>query len=74
MVGMPGTMNSYLLQNLNQILASGMGGPLAGMLGQFAQLPSWGQAKPGMWQQDKVTRFYQQTETWEIRQLYSVGI
>ncbi|KAL0818579.1 hypothetical protein ABMA28_009017 [Loxostege sticticalis] len=49
MVGMPG-MNSYLLQNLNQILASGMGGPLAGMLGQFAQMPAW-QPKAGMWQQ-----------------------
>ncbi|XP_028174091.1 protein strawberry notch-like [Ostrinia furnacalis] len=55
MVGtMPG-MNSYLLQNLNQILASGMGGPLAGMLGQFAQLPPWGQPKAaGMWQPDKM--------------------
>lgn len=47
-------MNSYLLQNLNQILASGMGGPLAGMLGQFAQMPPWNQAKPSMWTQDKV--------------------
>ncbi|XP_049879393.1 protein strawberry notch isoform X2 [Pectinophora gossypiella] len=52
MVNMPG-MNSYLLQNLNQILASGMGGPLAGMLGQFAQLPTWGQPKTGMWHVDK---------------------
>ncbi|XP_037292604.1 protein strawberry notch isoform X3 [Manduca sexta] len=50
MVGVSG-MNSYLLQNLNQILASGMGGPLAGLLGQFAHLPAWGQAKPAMWQQ-----------------------
>lgn len=55
MVGMTG-MNSYLLQNLNQILATGMGGPLAGMLGQFAQVgPVWGQTKPGnMWQQEKM--------------------
>ncbi|KAM3957889.1 LOW QUALITY PROTEIN: protein strawberry notch [Aphomia sociella] len=53
MVGMPG-MNSYLLQNLNQILASGMGGPLAGMLGQFAQLPPWSQPKGNMWQADKM--------------------
>jgi hypothetical protein len=53
MVGMPG-MNSYLLQNLNQILASGMGGPLAGMLGQLAQLPTWGPGKPPMWQPEKV--------------------
>ncbi|RVE49107.1 hypothetical protein evm_006228 [Chilo suppressalis] len=55
MVGMPG-MNSYLLQNLNQILASGMGGPLAGMLGQFAQaqLPPWAAANRNMWQQDKM--------------------
>ncbi|XP_047538604.1 protein strawberry notch isoform X3 [Vanessa atalanta] len=52
MVGVQG-MNSYLLQNLNQILASGMGGPLAGMLGQFAQLPNWGQMK-GMWPTDKM--------------------
>ncbi|XP_075983440.1 protein strawberry notch isoform X2 [Anticarsia gemmatalis] len=54
MVGMTG-MNSYLLQNLNQILASGMGGPLAGMIGQFAQVgPVWGQGKPGnMWQQQE---------------------
>ncbi|KAJ0173330.1 hypothetical protein K1T71_011506 [Dendrolimus kikuchii] len=53
MVGMTG-MNSYLLQNLSQILASGMGGPLAGMLGQYAQLPAWAQAKPNMWQPDKL--------------------
>ncbi|CAB3245582.1 unnamed protein product [Arctia plantaginis] len=55
MVGMTG-MNSYLLQNLNQILASGMGGPLAGMLGQFAQVgPMWAQGKPGnMWQPEKM--------------------
>lgn len=54
MVGMQ-SMNSYLLQNLNQILASGMGGPLAGMLGQFAQVPPW--AQKGLWpQQDKVRR------------------
>ncbi|XP_023944844.2 protein strawberry notch isoform X2 [Bicyclus anynana] len=46
MVGMQG-MNSYLLQNLNQILASGMGGPLAGMLGQFAAVPPW--AQKGAW-------------------------
>ncbi|KAJ8712673.1 hypothetical protein PYW08_007977 [Mythimna loreyi] len=52
MVGMTG-MNSYLMQNLNQIIQSGMGGPLAGMLGQFAQVgPIWAQNKPGnMWQQ-----------------------
>ncbi|CAG9791173.1 unnamed protein product, partial [Diatraea saccharalis] len=53
MVGVPG-MNSYLLQNLNQILASGMGGPLAGMLGQFAQLPPWAHANRQMWQPDKM--------------------
>ncbi|XP_052757645.1 protein strawberry notch-like isoform X4 [Galleria mellonella] len=54
MVGnMPG-MNSYLLQNLNQILASGMGGPLAGMLGQLAQLPPWSHPKGTMWQPDKM--------------------
>lgn len=56
MVGMTG-MNSYLLQNLNQILATGMGGSLAGMLGQFAQgNPMWAaQGKPGnMWQPEKV--------------------
>lgn len=47
-------VNTFLLQNLNQILASGMGAPLAGMLGQFTQLPQWNQAKPGMWQVDKV--------------------
>ncbi|XP_063628305.1 protein strawberry notch [Cydia splendana] len=54
MAGIPG-MNSYLLQNLNQILASGMGGPLAGMLGQFAQLttPNWG-PKAGLFPQDKM--------------------
>ncbi|KAI5630714.1 p-loop containing NTP hydrolase pore-1 domain-containing protein [Phthorimaea operculella] len=52
MVNMPG-MNSYLMQNLNQIMASGMGGPLAGMLGQFANMPVWGQPKAGMWQLDK---------------------
>ncbi|XP_045770703.1 protein strawberry notch-like isoform X1 [Maniola jurtina] len=51
MVGMQ-SMNSYLLQNLNQILASGMGGPLAGMLGQFAQVPPW--AQKGLWPQDKM--------------------
>ncbi|XP_039751873.1 protein strawberry notch isoform X2 [Pararge aegeria] len=51
MVGMQ-SMNSYLLQNLNQILASGMGGPLAGMLGQFAQVPPW--AQKGMWPQEKI--------------------
>lgn len=51
MVGAQG-MNSYLLQNLNQMLATGMGGPLAGMLGQFAQLPNFRQIK-GMWP-DKV--------------------
>ncbi|XP_026313578.1 protein strawberry notch [Hyposmocoma kahamanoa] len=54
MVGMQG-MNTFLLQNLNQILASGMGAPLAGMLGQFAQLPQWNQPKPGLWQVDKVS-------------------
>nr|XP_049699235.1 protein strawberry notch isoform X1 [Helicoverpa armigera] len=55
MVGMTG-MNSYLLQNLNQILASGMGGPLAGMLNQFVPVaPGWAQGKPGnMWQQEKI--------------------
>lgn len=56
MVGMTG-MNTFLMQNLNQILASGMGGPLAGMLGQFA--PMWAQGKPGlqgnMWPQEKVS-------------------
>ncbi|XP_026728518.1 protein strawberry notch isoform X1 [Trichoplusia ni] len=55
MVGMTG-MNTFLMQNLNQILASGMGGPLAGMLGQFA--PMWAQGKPGlqgnMWPQEKM--------------------
>uniref|UniRef100_A0A2A4K1W6 Strawberry notch AAA domain-containing protein n=1 Tax=Heliothis virescens TaxID=7102 RepID=A0A2A4K1W6_HELVI len=55
MVGMTG-MNSYLLQNLNQILASGMGGPLAGMLNQFVPVaPAWAQGKPGnMWQPEKI--------------------
>ncbi|XP_072934130.1 protein strawberry notch [Epargyreus clarus] len=61
MVGMP-NMNSYLLQNLNQILASGMAAPLAGMLGQlgqlgqrgqFAQLPPWAAGKMP-WPQDKM--------------------
>ncbi|CAK1552377.1 unnamed protein product [Leptosia nina] len=47
MAGMQG-MNAYLLQNLNQILASGMGAPLAGMFGLG---PAW-QGKP-MWQVDK---------------------
>lgn len=52
MVGITG-VNSYLLQNLNQIIAAGMGGS---MLGQFSQqLPPWaGQIKPGMWHQDKM--------------------
>ncbi|XP_053616907.1 protein strawberry notch [Plodia interpunctella] len=54
MVGMSG-MNPYLLQNLNQILASGMGGPLAGMLGQLAQLPAWGPHKGMMWQPEKMS-------------------
>ncbi|XP_060806586.1 protein strawberry notch [Amyelois transitella] len=53
MVGMPG-MNPYLLQNLNQILSSGMGGPLAGMLGQLAQLPPWGQHKGLVWPGEKM--------------------
>lgn len=48
------SMNPYLLANLNQILASGMGGPMAGMLGQFASLPAWHQSKAGHWTQDKV--------------------
>ncbi|KAJ2940235.1 hypothetical protein O0L34_g11799 [Tuta absoluta] len=52
MVNMPG-MNSYLMQNLSQIMASGMGGPLAGMFGQFANMPVWGQPKAAMWQLDK---------------------
>ncbi|XP_059054768.1 protein strawberry notch [Achroia grisella] len=52
-VGISG-MNPYLLQNLNQILASGVGGPLAGMLGQFAQLSSWPQPNGTMWQPDRM--------------------
>lgn len=54
-MGMMG-MNSYLLQNLNQIIASGMGGPLAGMLNQYGQFgPAWAQNKPGvMWQPEKM--------------------
>ncbi|XP_048482321.1 protein strawberry notch isoform X1 [Plutella xylostella] len=54
LANMPG-MNSYLLQNLNQILASGMGGPLAGMLGQITGLPPWPQLRPNaMWNQEKM--------------------
>ncbi|CAG5047286.1 unnamed protein product [Parnassius apollo] len=48
LVGVQG-VNPYLLQNLNQILVSGMGG----MLGQYGQMPPWGQPKP-MWPQDKM--------------------
>ncbi|XP_050667303.1 protein strawberry notch isoform X2 [Leptidea sinapis] len=56
MAGMQG-LNPYWLQNLNQFLASGMGGPLAGMygqlgqLGQLNQLAAW--TNKGMWQQQE---------------------
>ncbi|XP_045521844.1 protein strawberry notch isoform X1 [Pieris brassicae] len=43
MAGMQG-MNAYLLQNLNQILTSGMGAPLANMLGlgsPWLNKPAW---------------------------------
>ncbi|XP_045539250.1 protein strawberry notch [Papilio machaon] len=46
MVGAQG-MNSYLLQNLNQILVSGM-------VAQYGQMPPWAQPKPGMWPHDKL--------------------
>ncbi|XP_068623417.1 protein strawberry notch-like isoform X2 [Battus philenor] len=46
MVGAQG-MNSYLLQNLNQILVSGM-------VAQYGQMPPWGQPKPGLWPHDKM--------------------
>ncbi|CAK1590016.1 unnamed protein product [Parnassius mnemosyne] len=49
LVGVQG-VNPYLLQNLNQILVSGMGS----MLGQYGQMPPWAQPKPGMWPQDKM--------------------
>lgn len=63
MAGMGLTMNPFLLQNLNQILAGGMGGPLAGMLGSMGGMggmqQGWaGQGAPlaNMWggEQQKV--------------------
>lgn len=42
MAGMGLTMNPFLLQNLNQILAGGMGGPLAGMLGGMGGMGGMG--------------------------------